>query len=425
MKTKIEFSRGFLWGSATSSHQIEGGNFNNWSEWEKNNAHRLAEDAGSRNDEWQKKRFPEMLKPENYISGKACDHYNRYEEDFSIIEKLNQNTYRFSLEWSRIEPEEDVFDKEAIEHYRKMLLSLKKKGIKPMVTLWHWTSPLWLTEKGGESSRKFPSYFSRYAKFVVEELGDLVDLWITLNEPTTVIANGYLQGKFPPEKKNPLSAMKVFRILAKAHIKAYDEIHDVKKNVKVSFSNYFVFYEALNESFCNKIAAKLARHFGHREFFNLTAGKLDFIGIQYYGKVMVKFPSKFIRDRKYAKEADDLGWEIYPKGLYYILKKFKKYKLPIYITENGLPDADDAKRERFIKEHLYWINKAIQEGVDVRGYYYWSLLDNFEWDKGFWPRFGLVEVNFKTMERKIRKSAFEYANICKFGEFVIDEEKLI
>ena len=425
METKIEFPKGFLWGAATSAHQVEGENINNWSKWENENAERLAEEAGEKNDNWQKNRFPEMFEAKNYISGKACDHYKRYEEDFDAVKKMNHNTYRFSLEWSRIEPEENVFNKDAITYYRNILLALKKRGIKPMVTLWHWTSPLWLTEKGGEASRKFPFYFERYAKFIAEELGDLADLWITLNEPTTVIANGYLQGKFPPQKKNPFSAMKVFRILAKAHNKAYDKIHAVRKNAKVSFSSYSVFYEALEGSFCNKIVTKLARHFGHREFFNLTMGKFDFLGVQYYGKAFIKFPFKYIRDRKYAKEADDLGWDIYPKGLYYILKKYKKYKLPIYITESGLPDADDMKRERFIKEHLYWINKAMEEGVDVRGYYYWSLLDNFEWDKGFWPRFGLMEVNRKTMERKIRKSALSYAEICKNNGFNVDEDKIM
>lgn len=422
---KIIFPRDFLFGSATSSHQTEGGNINNWSKWESENAKDFAIEAVEKNADWQKRKFPEMFNPKNYISGKTCDHFNRYEEDFDILEKLNHNSYRFSLEWSRIEPEEGVFDQDAIRHYRKVLVSLKNRKVKPMVTLWHWTNPIWLAKKGGEVNRQFPFYFSRYAKFIVAELGDLVDLWITLNEPTTVVVNGYLQGRFPPGKKNPFLAKKVFRILAKAHNKAYDEIHLIQGNAQVSFSNYFVFYKAFGGRFYNEAVAKFARHFGHREFFNLTVGKFDFVAIQYYGRVLVRFPWKFIRDRRYAKKSDDLGWEIYPEGLYYILKKLKKYDLPIYITENGLADNGDQIRERFIKNHLYWVYKSIEEGVDVRGYYYWSLLDNFEWDKGYWPRFGLVEVDFRTMSRKIRKSAFEYAKICRDKKFYIDERNLL
>lgn len=415
MEDKIKFPVGFLWGAATSAYQVEGGNRNNWSEWERKNAGRLAEEA--KNSEiYQKEKFPEMINPQNYISGKACDHYNRFEEDFDIVKVLNHNAHRISLEWSRIEPEEGVFDEGAINHYRKVLTALKNRKIKTMVTLWHWTSPIWISDLGGEASKEFPSYFSRYAELVSRELGDLVDLWVTLNEPTTVIANGYIRGTFPPGKKSIFSAMRVFKNLANAHNEAHKKIHKNIKNAKVGFSNYFVFYGAFKETFINKLAAKIVRHFGHREFFNLTMGNLDFLGVQYYGRALVKFPKGFIRDRKYAKESDDLGWEIYPEGLYFVLKKIKKYNLPIYITESGLADAGDSRRSKFIKDHLYWVGKSIQEGIDVRGYFYWSLLDNFEWDKGYWPRFGLVEVNFETMERKIRRSAWEYAEICKNGE---------
>jgi beta-glucosidase len=422
-KEEVLFPQGFLWGTATSSHQIEGGNVNNWSEWEKENANILAKEAFDKYPIWQQREFPEMLEAKNYISGKACDHFNRFDEDFNILEKLNQNAYRFSLEWSRIEPEEGVFNKEAVAHYRKQLLSLKKRNIKPMVTLWHWTNPLWLQEKGGESSRSFPFYFERYSEFIAKKLGDLVHFWITLNEPTTVIANGYFRGTFPPSKKSPFLSKRVFRILARSHNKAYKKIHDLKIEAKIGFANYFVFYDSFGDSWLNEIIAKLARHFGHREFFNLTKDNFDFLGVQYYGRVLIKFPAKFIRDKKYAKVADDLGWEVYPKGLYYILRKLKKYNKPIYITESGLADAKDTRREAFIKNHLYWINRSMQEGVDVRGYFYWSLMDNFEWDKGFWPRFGLVEINFENLERRIRRSAFEYARIAKTNRLEINKNE--
>ncbi len=411
-KKILKFPEGFLWGAATSAHQVEGDNHNDWSEWEKTSLKLKVQSAKLRN--WPNfilENYPNPLQTENYISGRACDHYNRYEEDFDIAKSLGHNAHRFSIEWSRVEPKEGKFDEKEIEHYRQVIKALRVRGIEPFVTLWHWTNPVWLAKIGGPESKKFPFYFARYAKFVVENLKDSVQFWITLNEPTSVIGAAYTAGIWPPQKKNPLAALRVFRQLSNAHNQAFNGIHKISKNAKVGFANVLNFVEPFNKnSILDNLLVKIANYFSNKKFLNLTKNRHDFLAAQYYFHRRIKFPGKTKNENK---EISDMGWEIYPEGIYHILRDLKKYNKPIYITENGLADAKDEKREKFIKEHLFWVHQAIKDGVDVRGYLYWSLLDNFEWDKGFWPRFGLVEVNYETMERKIRPSAEVYADICK------------
>ncbi len=419
---KWEFPKNFYWGAATSAHQVEGNNHNDWSEWEKQNAERLAKEA-------VKKTWPDFilnppaggpnpLQGENYISGRACDHYNRFKDDFDIAKSLGQNAHRFSIEWSRIEPEEGKFDEKEIEHYRQVISALTAQRVEPFVTLWHWTHPLWLAKIGGPESKKFPFYFSRYAKFVVENFKDSVRFWITLNEPTSVIGAAYVKGIWPPQKNNPFSALKVYKNLAKAHNLAFDEIHKISKQAEVGFANIIQFIEPFNKnSLLDNFAVKAAEYFINKKFLNLTKGKHDFLTCQYYFHLRIKFPYQLKNENKIIS---DMGWEIYPEGIYHVLKGLQKYNKPIYITENGLADTKDEKRAEFIKKHLKWVHKAISEGADIRVYFHWSLLDNFEWDKGFWPRFGLVEIDYKTMERKIRPSAWEYAKICKENKLEIN-----
>ena len=418
MEKKLEFPENFFWGAATSAHQVEGGTRNNWSEWEKENAEKLAEKAKTYWQDWQREKFPEMLDPQNYISCRACDHYNLYEKDFDIVKDLGHNVHRFSIEWSQIEPFEGKFDEKEIEHYRSVVNALKQRNIEPFVTLWHWTNPLWLEKIGGCESKKFPFYFSRYAKKIAEVFKDEVKFWITLNEPTSIIANSYTRGIWPPQKKSFWLTWKTYKIFAKAHIEAYKSIHSVSEKYKVGFANILHSFEPYRkESWLDKLSVFIAKYFTNRRMLNLTKGYNDFLTVQYYFHNRFKFPKKVRLD---DKPVSDMNWEIYPHGIYRILRKLKEHNLPIYVTENGLADADDSRRARFIKDHLFWIHKAISEGADVKGYFYWSLLDNFEWDKGFWPRFGLVEVDYKTMERKIRHSALEYAKICKSNELEFD-----
>ncbi len=413
----------FFFGAATSSHQVEGNNYNDWSEWEHKTANSKSQMANRKN--WPdyilnpQAGGPNPLQKENYISGRACDHYNRYEEDFDIAKSLGHNAHRFSIEWSRIEPEQGKFNEKEIEHYWQVIKALRKRGIEPFVTLWHWTNPLWIRDIGGWENKKTVEYFLRYAGKIIQTLGQEVKFWLPINEPTIYTGLAYVMGQFPPEKKNLFKANKVLKNFITAYKKTYLLLHKKLPGVMVGNANNIHYHLPFNKkSLLDKVAVKLLQYF--RDWRNLkwTDGFEDFIGLNYYFLDTIKvvpFNGRFILFdvRNPNKWISDMGWEIYPEGIYHNLKKLKEKNLPIYITENGLADAKDEKRVKFIKNHLKWVHKAISEGVDVRGYFYWSLLDNFEWDKGFWPRFGLVEVNYKTMERKIRPSALEYKKIIE------------
>ena len=370
----LQFPKGFLWGSATSAYQVEG---------------------GIENNDWAKV-FP---------AGKACDHYNRYEEDFELVQQLNQNAHRFSLEWSRIEPQEGVFDKKEIEHYRRVLQSLKQKNISTMVTLHHFTTPLWLAEKGGWANSKTVFYFSRFAQKMFEEYHNLVDFWITINEPTNYATIGYLQGRWAPNKHNPVLFLQVVKNLIAGHKAAYQKIHDISSQANVGVAKGYVFFEGIGTS--------VLGYLYNNYFLNKIQKQLDFIGLNYYFHSRRNF---LFLERNENNIVSDINWEIYPKGLYHVLKDAAQYSLPLYITENGLSDAKDKLREDFIKNHVTWMHKAISEGVNCKGYFHWSLLDNFEWEKGFEPRFGLIEIDYKTFKRTPRASAKYYAHICKTNQ---------
>ncbi|MBI4837457.1 MAG: glycoside hydrolase family 1 protein [Candidatus Portnoybacteria bacterium] len=399
---KLIFPSGFLWGAATSAHQVEGNNHNDWSEWEKANAERLAKEAKDNWQPWQQEKFPEMFEPQNYISGRACDHYNRFAEDFDIAKSLGHNAHRFSIEWSRVEPEEGRFDQEAIEHYKKVVQALRNKNIEPFFTINHLTLPFWFAERGGWQRVDSVFLFGRFVDKIANNFKDDVTFWITLNEPWIYLSHSFLRGIRPPQKKSISLCLLILLNLINAHKTAHNVIKSYNKQAKIGFAENFVCFEGWLSWF--------AHWWIDFRFLNSVRKRIDFLGVNYYFHSKIK-GLKFSQNDN--KKVSDLGWEIYPKGIYRILKRLKKYQKPIYILENGNADAEDEKRERFIKDHLFWIHRAIRSGVDVRGYLYWSLLDNFEWEKGFWPRFGLVEVDHKTMERKIRPSAYKYAEICK------------
>ncbi len=377
MSDKLIFPKSFLWGTSTSAYQVEGG----------------IEDC-----DWSEK-FP---------AGKACDHYNRYEEDFDLLERFNQNTHRFSIEWSRIEPKEGEFNKKAINHYREVLSSLKKRGTKTMVTLHHFTSPVWFV---GWDNPKSVFYFIRFAEKMFKECGDLVDFWITINEPLIYCSKSFLAGDWPPFKKGIFAFRKAINNQMLAHKEIFKLFHKINREVKVGIAKNNQFFESAKEkSPLDKISKFSADYFWNEYFLDKIEKHLDFIGLNYYFHNRIKFP---YRTKNKNKTVSDLGWEVYPEGIYHVLLEMGEYGLPIYITENGLADKEDALRKSFIKDHLIWIHRAMKEGVDVRGYFHWSLMDNFEWDKGFQPRFGLVEIDYKTLERKPRPSTYYYAEICK------------
>jgi len=415
---KYQFPKGFLWGSATSAHQVEGGLLNDWTEWEKENAERLAKEARSYWQKWQQEKFPEMFDPKNYISGQAADHYNRYEEDFDIAKSIGHNAHRFSIEWSRVEPKQGFFDELEIEHYKKVIKALKERGIEPIVTLWHWSNPVWIGDIGDWSNKDTINHYINYVDKITHALKD-VKFWIPLNEPNIHTLFAYVKGTQPPGNKSIVKAFFVVRNLLSAHKKAYSLIHKNNKNAQVGTANSVMHLIPKNRIILNRFVVYLVDRIWNVYLFKKINGFNDFLGLNYYTRNALGVGGhKKQDDLKHS----DLGWDIFPKGIYIMIMRMKRYfNLPIYITENGIADADDKYRTDFIKEHIYWIHKAISEGADVRGYMYWSLLDNYELPelRGFWPRFGLVEVDFKTQKRTIRRSAFEYAKICKSNELEI------
>lgn len=407
------FPPGFLWGAATASHQVEGNTHNDWTEWERVHVETLIREAPLRFGHlphW-KQIQQEAESPENYISGNACDHYTRFREDFDILKELNLNAYRFSIEWSRIEPEEGKFNEEEIEHYRHVIQALRERGIEPVVTLWHWSNPLWIRDLGDWSNPAIVDYFARYTEKIVTSLPE-VTFWITVNEPNIHTTFAYIRGTQPPGRKNFVVGLRVFHNILKAHKKAYAVIHKYRKDARVGIAHSIIHFEPKNNFFINKILASLYNFFWNIYACKYTQQQSDFIGVNYYTRDLVGLGSS---TKGMENLRNDLGWEIFPEGLYHVLKKLARFNLPLYITENGLADADDSRRADFIREHIHWMHKAIEEGIDVKGYLHWSLLDNNEFVelRGFWPKFGLVAVNRTTQERTVRPSARMYGEIAK------------
>lgn len=408
---KLEFPKNFYWGAATASHQVEGNTENDWSEWEKTNAERLArasQHTFRHNPHW-KKFEREATDPKNYLSGRACEHYTRYAQDFDILQTLHLNAYRFSIEWSRVEPKEGVFDEQAIAHYQSLIADLRKRNIEPFITLWHWTLPLWLAERGGTISDDFPRYFERYATKISETLGSEVTFWITLNEPDVVSAHAYLKGAWPPQKKNIFSYYTALKNLIAAHKRTYHTIKKQFPTAQIGIAKHQIAFEMARPTFVNHLLKALADFSWNTYFLRRIRNHQDFIGLNHYKRNVI--------DNGFGKNPNniqtDFGWEYWPQSIYQALMELKPYRKPIYITESGIADASDLLRQQFIPAVLSAVHHAIQDGADVKGYFYWSLLDNFEWDKGYWLRFGLVHIDYPTQKRTIRPSALAYTEICK------------
>lgn len=401
---EIKFPDGFLWGTSTSAYQIEGGNVNDWSEWEKS-AVRI------------NKLIKNKKAPKDFISAEACDSYNRFKLDLDLAASLNTNAIRLGIEWSRLQPKKDMWDVDAVKHYQKVLAEAKKRNLKTVVTLWHWTNPVWFAEEGGWAGKDAARYYLDYADFVIKNLGGDIDFWVTLNEPMIHIFNGYIKGNFPPAKRNIFKARKVFYNLVKANNSAYKLIHSYFPNSKVSITALVNYFEAARSWFLpEKILAYIFNYYWNHKFLKNIKNYCDYIGLDYYFHDRIIWYPPFVKNKNISKT--DLGWEIYPEGIYHVLKYLKKFNKSIYVLENGLADGEDNLRAQFIKDHLFYIHKAIAEGVDVRGYFYWSLLDNFEWDKGWQPKFGLFMVNRVSFARIRRPSADVYAEICKNNKFI-------
>jgi len=403
------FPKGFYFGTSTSSHQVEGGNHNNWTEWEKLNASRLAH----KSKKYKKLPSWPLIKkdaknPENYISGIAADYWNRFEEDLDLAKEMGTNAYRFSVEWSRVEPEKGKFDVEVLNHYRAMICAMRERKLEPFLTVWHFTLPLWLSAQGGARSKDFPKYIARYAGKLAQEFGNDVKFWITMNEPEIFARNSYLFGMWPPQKDNPFTYFKVLKNLVRAHREIHRAIRSSAENTFIGLSTDPTYFESAGSKWDNWLTAK-AKYYWNDWLLDRVVKDLDFIGLNYYFHSRINL----IPNRNPNEKVSDMGWELYPRGLEKILLEFARHGKPIYITESGLADERDVNRSWFIRESLTAVKSAIKKGVDVCGYFHWSLLDNFEWDKGFWPKFGLVEVNRRTLKRTPRPSAEIYKSIIK------------
>ncbi len=401
-----------FFGAATSSHQVEGGNHNNWTEWEKENAKRLALAARAKRwDEHLLGAYPSPLQEENYISGRAADHYNRFREDFDIAKSLGHNAHRFSLEWSRIEPEEGKFNEKEIEHYRDVIRELRNRDMEPFVTLFHWTMPVWLSAKGGVLCKEFPEHFKKFVDRVTREYRDTVRFWILVNEPEVFSSKSYQEGVWPPQKRSVRLGFRSLHALMRAHRAAYRAIKSHMPDAQVGSVMQMAHFESAGGPI-NHALTWFGERMWNFYFFGGIRNMSDFVGLNFYFHIRV--------DHWYGKNKNerisDMAWELHPQSLYNVLMSLKRYQLPIYITENGVADVRDKHREYFLVEHLRSVKNAIRDGADVRGYLHWSLIDNFEWDSGFWPRFGLVEIDYKTMERRIRPSALKYKEIIETWE---------
>jgi Beta-glucosidase/6-phospho-beta-glucosidase/beta-galactosidase len=422
---RLSFPKGFLWGTASSSYQSEGGNRQNqWYRWEEQ-GHIL---SGER-------------------CGQAADWWRRAEEDFALAEQMENSALRLSLEWSRIEPHEGLWDSTAFARYREMLLDLHRRHITPVITLHHFTEPLWFVERGAFARRENVCYFVRYVERVVKELGDLCTFWVTLNEPNIYAFQGYLFGVFPPGERDLGRAFTVLRNLLQAHVEAFYQLRRCSPQAQIGYClHYRLFDPAHAYSLLDVSAARLQEQFfnwsilqaGESGRFRFPIGSLladipgavgarDYHGVNYYTRDMVRFDPqlptaafgrRFVRANVPRNDPgldEDFG-EIYPYGMYRVLAAVyqrTRGNKPIYITENGFSDRIDDRRPAAILTHLAMVQRAIRQGIPVRGYFHWSLTDNFEWNNGWHVRFGLVEVDPLTQVRVPRRSASMYGEICR------------
>ena len=431
------FPKDFSWGTATAAHQVEGNNTNNnWYQWEYSF------------DENEKSRIHN-----NQKSGFSVDHWNNYPNDIKLMKDLGTNHYRFSIEWSRIEPSKGVIDQDALEHYRLICNELVNNNITPVVTLYHFTHPIWFEEIGAFEKKENIQYFISYSDTVFKFLNDLVPIWCTINEPAVFVSQGYFNGVFPPGKKDPKLAAIVLGNLLDSHVELYRHLKQTpagKKSKIGIVKNIFQFepYQrwnimdwAVSSMLDSVFNSSIINYFKTGDFdFHLplqarlsfqnpeAISAMDFIGLNYYSHYLVsarpniKEPFVFLERRNEIQT--DMDYSIYPEGFYRALHTIKKLGAPIYVTENGIADKDDTRRSLFINRYIYAMYKAMREGVDIRGYFYWTLMDNFEWAEGYDKKFGLYSVDFKTQERTLRKGSNSFKKIIN-KQGVYDRDYLV
>ena len=414
-------SPSFFWGVATSSHQIEGGN--------------------DKNDWWDWESLPGKIR-DGTRSGSACASWERWEEDLDLIRGMGLNAYRLSIEWSRIEPEEGRYDEAALGRYRAMLEGCRSRAIVPIITLHHFTNPRWFAAKGGWEERANLQHFERYARLLGERFGDLVDFWVTINEPEVFGFYAYDAGLFPPGLRDRFRALSVIANMLEGHGLASQALRETDRidadgdghAVQIGAAKHWVLLEPKSwwsslDNFATwaqhrifNVAVVRALAGGAidlvvpgapsvRRTVDALSGSSDFLGVNYYTRWRVSPVGKIPLTPRPGAPLNDLGWEVYPEGLELTIAECSRFGLPLLITENGVADAEDRWRPEFIRKTLSLIDRARGSGRNLRGYLHWSLLDNFEWMDGRKGRFGLYEVDFDHPfgPRVPRESARVYA----------------
>lgn len=411
-RQNFKFPKRFLWGAATSAHQAEGGNYNQWSIWELENAKSLATQAPYQFDDlenWSDIK-KDATNPANYVSGKAANHYELYEQDIELLQRMNMNAYRFSIEWSRIEPEQGAWNVSEVEHYRKVLEACRKRGITPVVTLFHFSLPVWFAEMGGFEKKSNVRLFADFAERVLQELGDAVTYVITVNEPVVYATECYREGRWPPQGQSWLRMRRVIVNLALAHNMVASRLHENSRRYKVSVAKNSVYVYPGDDSILSVQTAAFLQYLQDDYYLKKVIKSCDFLGINFYFGDRIYGYRTHNPDNRF----NDVGWDMQPQLIQRVLERLsEKYDKPILITENGLADSADAHRQWWITQTIIAMQKAMANGVELIGYIHWSLLDNFEWDKGTWPRFGLIKVDYRTMKRTPRASAVWFAKILK------------
>ncbi len=401
----------FLLGAATSAHQIEGGTHNDWTAWEK-----------GRYPDGQ----PHVL--DGASAARAADSWNLWRSDIAALQLLGANVYRLGIEWSRLEPAEGVWDQASADRYRDILQSLVAAHIQPMVTLYHFTLPTWVADRGGWEWPGAPAAFAAFAGRAGAAFGASVDLWCTINEPNVYVAKGYLAAQWPPGVKDPRRAGEVLRALMKGHALATQALRSADvadadgdgRATRIGIAQNLRVFDPATSNPVDGIVAGIAAAFYNDAFidsvargrirvsipgaididepFPALAGTFDYLGVNYYTREFVighlRGPDHYVPTAPPDLPRNDMGWEIYPEGLYRLLMHYRSYGWPLLVSENGIADNGGGRRGDFIRAHIYALDRARAEGADVIGYIYWSLMDNFEWSHGYRGRFGLFSIDF-------------------------------
>lgn len=402
----MKLSQNFLWGAATSAYQVEGNNY--------------------ATDWWEFERAPGA--PVDEICGDSTDHYHRYREDISLLADLGFNAFRFGIEWSRIQPEKGEISRAGLDHYRDVLLACKERGITPLVTFLHHTLPRWVSREGGwlwdESSR----YFAEYCDIVTREMNGLIPLAMTINQPDLDANIGYRWGKTYPgwiagrSMSGDEAAERVSPNLISAHRRGREAIKANLQNVQVGLGI------AVTPWIFDGPEEELLKHRAVRnwegDYYSATEGD-DFLGVQSYTRGVAVAPDGN-PDAPVGKNGHPcppgtrltkMGYEYFPEAIGLAVRRgVKKTGLPIIVTENGLGTDSDSERVEFIGRALRSLRECLEDGLDLRGYFHWSLLDNFEWNSGYSMKFGLVEVDRQTFARTQKPSAAYLGNFAQRNE---------